>query len=139
MDVFSLPECTLSFDGRPLSGFGDDPAVTITWNGERYKKKVNSDGTVSVGKTNDRSGTATFKFRYDGPGNTVMRSIVKLEDIVGASRNRVFLAVLPNGTKFSCSKSRIGKRSGQSLGVMAGDTEWVLDLDEIEETDGTNT
>lgn len=76
--IYSADEVTLQIGGKLIdAGFAEGEFISIEEAAPRVVKAVGTDGEVTIGRHNDRSGTIKIKLMQTSDGNDVLADMAK--------------------------------------------------------------
>ena len=129
--TYAPGECSVSFLGQTLTGFGDE-IVTVKREEETYTKVVGADGEVTYRKSANRSGEIMITVKQTSASMAVLGAIAQRDEIDG-TRVGIVNVKDNNGHVFTWRNARLaGYPEDIGRGKEIKDHTWKILCDSLE-------
>lgn len=131
MKTWNLKKLIVVIGGVPISGFGENDAITFDHDEDEWEKVVGADGEVTRSRNNNRSGSITITLMQTSDSNDALEAIRLIDETTGAGIVGVLVKDLTGRTVIGADRAWVRKRPSLEFGKRAGEREWILDCDQV--------
>lgn len=127
-NTHDIKDFAISFGGQLLSGFGEDAAVSIEYQNQRYETTFGVDGEATRMRSNaDLYAIVTITLRNSSNSNNKMNLLAELDR--AQNFNTTFLTIYhaKGGEKYVCEQAYVQKQPDAEISGGPSDREWIIE------------
>lgn len=136
--TYNPAEVTVAIGGAIMSGYTDGTFVEIARNSPSWITAVGADGTVTRGKSNDRSGSLTLTLKQSSPSNDILSGILIADELSNRGVFPVLVKDLSGTSIFFSAQAYINTFATASYGKDIADRTWTITLADVDMLVGSN-
>lgn len=125
----------VTIGGVPITGFADGEYIKVTAHGDRYTKKVGSDGEVSRTRSNNDTHKITISLTQTSPSNSYLSQLLGLDRLANAGVRPIQITDLEGTTVLFWPEGWISKSPDIGFGKETGQRDWEFDTGQIAQED----
>lgn len=126
MKSYDFKQVSLIFGGRQITGFAEGTAIDVVRDADAFALTVGADGESMRSKSNNKSGTVTFRLLQTSESNRILSELA-LADENGVGGPVPMLIKDGSGSDLHADdQAYIQKIAQASYGAEANEREWVI-------------
>lgn len=122
-----------------MSGFTDGTFVEVARDEATWTKAVGADGTVTRGKTNNRSGTVTITLKQSSPSNDVLSALLISDELTSLTVFPILIKDLSGTSIYFSAQGWVQQFANSTFGKDITDRTWTIATAEIDMLVGSNS
>lgn len=126
VDTYNLKEVIITVNGIPMSGFGDNDALTVEYQEDAWTTKTGADGEVVRSRTNNEVALFRLTLMQTSEANQVLQAAILLDKAIGRTLFGVGMVDLNRSEVLSGTDCYIQQSPQRQYNKEAGEREWVI-------------